>query len=149
MDKLATKTLFTLPEILTLFGCMVGPDFKKPAAPQTQHYTENPLPSKTVATPGIKAGEAQVFRLGEEIPEEWWELFHSPKLNFLIEQGFKNNPDLKSARATLEVAGENLRGLIGATMLPAVDADIFGGREQLSAFESLEGTPGSVQSDFP
>jgi len=150
MQKIvSTKLLALLFPAFGFLGCMVGPDFESPEPPKTEKYTDNPLPEETVAIAGVQGGAAQEFKVGEEIPEKWWERFHSPELNALIERGFENNPNLRSAVATLWVAEEDLRTLIGETMYPAVGANIYGGREQLSSFESLEGTPGTTQGDFP
>ncbi len=134
---------------LNLSGCMVGPDFHAPEPPDTQTYTEDPLPEKTAATPHLVGGLAQTFKIGGDIPEQWWELFKSPELNDLIEQALENNPDLNAARATLVQAQYSLRALVGSTMYPSVGLELDAGREQLSALDSLEGTPGSVLSDFP
>lgn len=87
-------------------GCVVGPNFKKPEAPQVPTYT--PLaPSETVSVPKISGGEAQEFAQGRDIPGDWWTAFHSKPLNDLIERALKANPDLKSAQAALLVAHEN------------------------------------------
>jgi NodT family efflux transporter outer membrane factor (OMF) lipoprotein len=143
-----TKKLFFLP-LLGLVGCMVGPDFQKPEPPATESYTEEALPPATVNTPGIKGGHAQIFKVGQDIPNQWWELYESPELNHLIIRGLENNPDLKAAEATLQQAQEDLRSLIGATLYPNVGLELDAGRERLSAFDSLEGSPGEDLADFP
>jgi NodT family efflux transporter outer membrane factor (OMF) lipoprotein len=132
-----------------LIGCMVGPDYQQPDPPATDTYTEEPLPIETEATPHLKDGHAQEFNIGGDIPEEWWTLFESPELNELIIHGLNNSPDLKAAEATLWQAQEDLRSLVGETMYPSVGLELDAGREQLSAFDSLEGTPGASLSDFP
>ncbi|MBI3677635.1 MAG: efflux transporter outer membrane subunit [Proteobacteria bacterium] len=100
---------WTLPAALScllMAGCAVGPDFKKPAAPEVSDYTAQPL-STTVATDNIPGGEAQRFVMGGDIAADWWTLFHSAPLNELIVQSLKNNSDLKAAQAALSVAREN------------------------------------------
>jgi NodT family efflux transporter outer membrane factor (OMF) lipoprotein len=95
--------------ILTLLmaaGCAVGPNFKKPPAPNVPGYTPAP-PATTSSSPSVAGGEAQTFAQGHDIPGDWWTLFHSKPLNDLIERSLKNNPDLKSAQAALLVAREN------------------------------------------
>jgi len=94
-------------------GCAVGPNFKRPAAPQVPGYTPSP-PETTSSTPNVGGGEAQQFLQGKDIPGEWWTLFHSTLLDDLIERSLKNNPDLKAAQAALLVAKENVRAQRGA-----------------------------------
>src|SRR5277367_4098480 len=102
----------SLPPLL-LAGCAVGPNFKKPAAPDVADYTAQPI-STTVATASVPAGEAQRFAKGSDISRDWWTLFHSDALNELIEQSLANNHDLKAAQAALSVARENVLAQRGA-----------------------------------
>jgi NodT family efflux transporter outer membrane factor (OMF) lipoprotein len=88
-------------------GCVVGPNFKKPAPPDVGGYTPTPI-SATASTPNVAGGEAQRLVSGRDIPSEWWMLFHSKPLNDLIERALKANPDLKAAQAALAVARENM-----------------------------------------
>jgi NodT family efflux transporter outer membrane factor (OMF) lipoprotein len=97
----ATAALLLTP------GCVVGPNFKKPAPPDVGGYTPTPI-STTSSTPKVVGGEAQRLVNGQDIPGEWWNLFHSKPLNDLIERALKANPDLKAARAALAVARENV-----------------------------------------
>jgi len=94
-------------------GCVVGPNFKKPAPPTNGGYTPAPL-STTTSTSNIAGGEAQHFVEGRDIPGEWWTLFHSKPLSDLIERSLKANPDLKAAQAALVVARENVLAQRGA-----------------------------------
>ena len=94
-------------------GCVVGPNYKRPAAPQVPGYTPTP-PVATTGTPGVSGGETQQFLSGKEISGEWWTLFHSKPLNDLIERSLTNNPDLKAAQAALAVAKENVKAQRGA-----------------------------------
>jgi NodT family efflux transporter outer membrane factor (OMF) lipoprotein len=109
-------------------GCAVGPDFKKPAAPDVSGYTAAPL-STTVASPNVAGGEAQRFTQGSDIPADWWTLFHSQPLNDLIEQSLTNNHDLKAAQAALSVARENVLAQRGA-FFPSVTAGFSANRYQ-------------------
>jgi NodT family efflux transporter outer membrane factor (OMF) lipoprotein len=101
---------FALP--LLTAGCVVGPNFKQPAAPAVSTYTANPVHT-TEATPGVPGGQAQHFTAGD-IPADWWTLFHSRQLNALVEQALAHNPDLKAAQAAILVAHENTRAAHGA-----------------------------------
>ena len=93
--------------LLLTAGCVVGPKFKKPAPPDVGGYTPTPI-SATNSTANVAGGEEQHFEKGQDIPGEWWILFHSKPLNDLIERSLKANPDLKAAQAALLVARENL-----------------------------------------
>jgi NodT family efflux transporter outer membrane factor (OMF) lipoprotein len=98
--------------LLLTTGCVVGPKFKKPAAPDVGGYTPAPI-STTSSTAKVGGGEAQHFVDGRDIPGEWWTLFHSKPLSDLIERSLKANPDLKAAQAALIVARENVRAQRG------------------------------------
>ena len=105
--------LLATSAMLFTAGCAVGPRFKKPPAPDVSGYTPAPI-STTSATPNVSGGEAQHLVEGQDIPGEWWTLFHSKPLNDLIERSLKANPDLKAAQAALLVARENVLAQRGA-----------------------------------
>jgi len=111
-----------------LAGCAVGPDFHRPAAPDTTGYTAEPLPSET-AHAEVHGGEAQRFAAGEDIPAQWWTLFHSAPLNALIERALRANPDVAAAQAALRQARENVYAGEGA-FFPSVDGDLSATRER-------------------
>lgn len=106
IHKLCSATSMGVAALLLLNGCAVGPKFKKPTAPADAGYTTAPLPT-TSSTPNVPDGQAQHFVEGQDIPGEWWTLFHSKPLNDLIERSLKANPDIKAAQAALLVAREN------------------------------------------
>ena len=108
-----TSGLVAILALLITAGCAVGPNFKKPSAPNVPGYTPMP-PTTTSSSPEVPGGEAQSFAQGRDIPGDWWTLFHSKALNDLIERSLKNNPDLKSAQAALVVARENVLAQRGA-----------------------------------
>jgi NodT family efflux transporter outer membrane factor (OMF) lipoprotein len=105
--------LIAILAFLITAGCAVGPNYKKPAAPNNAGYAPS-LPTTTSSSPNIAGGEAQTFAQGRDIPGDWWTLFHSKPLNDLIERSLKNNHDLKSAQAALLVARENTLAQRGA-----------------------------------
>src|SRR5689334_8244586 len=98
---------------LATSACVVGPDFKPPAAPSVATVAATP-PHTTVATPGATGGNAQRFVTGADIPGDWWTVFHSPALNALVEQALAHNADLKAAEDAILVAHENTRAQRGA-----------------------------------
>lgn len=93
--------------LLLSTSCVVGPNFKKPAAPNVTGYTPTAV-SGTSSTPNVTGGEAQHFVEGKDIPGEWWALFHSQALDDLVQRALKANPDLKAAQSALTEARENV-----------------------------------------
>lgn len=93
---------------------MVGPNFKAPAPPPVSSFTQEAQAQTTTATPGIPGGQAQHLIPGADIPAEWWTMFHSRRLNDLIEQALAHNADLKAAQAAILVAHENTLAQKGA-----------------------------------
>ncbi|HEX4350419.1 MAG TPA: efflux transporter outer membrane subunit [Verrucomicrobiae bacterium] len=122
---------------LLISGCAVGPNFKRPAAPNVTSYTTTPLMTM-VATTNVAGGESQHFANGVNIPQDWWTLFHSKPLNELIEESLSNNPDLKAAQAALSVARENVLAQRG-NFFPSVSGGFSATRQKQS--EALAPVP--------
>ena len=122
---------FTAASILALLaGCAVGPNFKRPAAPEVSDYVPSPL-SSTTSTSNTVAGESQRFKSGADIAADWWTLFHSAPLNELIDRSLSSNHDLKAAQAALTVARENMLAQRGA-YYPSVSANFDATRQRQS-----------------
>ena len=115
---------------MLLAGCAVGPNFKKPAAPEVSDYVATPL-ATTSNTANTVAGESQHFSAGADIAADWWTLFHSAPLNELIERSLASNHDLKAAQAALSVARENMLAQRGA-YYPSVSANFSATRQRQS-----------------
>ena len=98
---------------LILSGCAVGPDFKKPPGPAGQQFTRHPVPA-SIGEKDARGEGRQILRVDQEIPGQWWRLFHSEALNGLIERALVANPDLRAAEATLLEAMENTSAGRGA-----------------------------------
>jgi NodT family efflux transporter outer membrane factor (OMF) lipoprotein len=134
MNVLRTSSLLhgsILTGLVIIAGCAVGPNFHKPAAPNTSGYTVHPLRT-TESAPGVAGGNAQHFVIGLDIPGQWWALFHSRPLNTLIERSLKSNPDIKSAQEALAVAKENVYAQIGA-FYPSISGDFSASRNKSSS----------------
>jgi NodT family efflux transporter outer membrane factor (OMF) lipoprotein len=91
--------------IASLPACAVGPNFKRPAAPTATGYGSAPVQGETVSA-DTAAGSAQRFVAAMDIPGQWWTLFQSPKLDHVVEQALKGNPDVGAAQAALRQAHE-------------------------------------------
>ena len=124
------SALIAFLALLMSLGCVVGPNYKRPAAPNVPGYTPS-LPATTSSSPNVPAGEAQSFVPGRDIPGDWWTLFHSKVLNDLIERSLKNNPDLKSMQAALLAARENTLAQRGA-YYPSVSGSFSATRAKTS-----------------
>lgn len=116
-----------------LTACMLGPNFHSPRAPCVCSYTPMPIPKKTIAAPKAgKAGKAQTFVYGKNLPADWWYMFHSKPLDLLIRSALLNSPNLAAAKAALMQAQETLNAQIGSTLLPAVGAQGFVERQRFT-----------------
>jgi len=133
------STCVALLCVLFAGGCAVGPDFKKPAAPEVSGYSTSPLDT-TASAGGVAGGEAQRFVQGSDISADWWTLFHSAPLNELIEHSLTNNADLKAAQAALSVAREEVLAQRGV-YYPSVSAGFSASRQRQSG--QLAPTPNS------
>lgn len=105
MELSVARHVGTLLLVAGLAACAVGPNFQRPKAPAAPDYGSAPAQGTTLASPGT-GGNAQTFTGGMDIPSQWWTLFQSPKLNTLVEQSLKGNPDVAAAQAALRQAHE-------------------------------------------
>ncbi len=99
------RALIPLVALVSLGACAVGPDFKRPGAPDVQGYAAEPLPTATAST-DAPAGQEQRFIAEMDIPAQWWTLFQSPKLDDLVARSLKGNPSVEAAKAALRQAHE-------------------------------------------
>ena len=82
-----------LKQVLEVYEKQVGTYPRKVVLHKTSRYTHAPLPAKTVSTAQAgSAGKSQTFVSAQDIPAEWWTLFHSPALNEFIRIGLVNSP---------------------------------------------------------
>ncbi|MDD5249429.1 MAG: efflux transporter outer membrane subunit [Rhodocyclaceae bacterium] len=117
---------------VALTGCAVGPDFRQPAAPTNSSYTPQALVAET-ASPTGRDGGSQRFLVGNDIPEQWWSLFHSAALDGLVREALEKSPTLGAAQAALRAARENLVAERGGLLYPSIGASATGARERVSA----------------
>jgi NodT family efflux transporter outer membrane factor (OMF) lipoprotein len=127
-----------------LVGCAVGPNYHAPAAPETQGYTPDDLPSATQAT-AVSGGEAQRFAFGGDLPGQWWTLFGSEELDALIAQALKRYPDIAAQQAALRAARENVRAEQGV-FVPQVQGAANQQRAKISGASISPGFPSFITS---
>lgn len=131
-----------LAALTLLAGCAVGPHFVRPAAPKVSAYTPSAAAPKLTAV----AGEpSQRLAIGQRIPAEWWQLFHSPELDHVVRQALARSPTLDVAEDTLAEAQEAVIEARGG-YYPQVDLSASAERQKGPAFAlgllpSKEGLP--------
>ena len=112
--------------VLSLCGCMVGPDYRRP----------------TVETP-------QNWRVQEQEPQEivntpWWEQFNDPVLNDLIRIGLAENRDVKIAAARVEqFMGQYVT--TRSSLFPQISAGASAGRDRATE-KGPAGSSSSVEN---
>jgi NodT family efflux transporter outer membrane factor (OMF) lipoprotein len=137
-----------LPGLLA--GCEVGPDFVRPAAPDIEGYTSEPLPVQTASAgpagaSNVAGGIAQRFVARQDIPAQWWTLYESQPLSDLIAEAIRANPDLQSAEASLRQAQENAAADRGA-LWPSLD--VTGGPQRQRTPTTQFGTSNGQAQTF-
>ena len=131
--------IFLLFIVSILSSCAVGPDFHSPKAPHTQRYTQKPLKQQT-------ADQRQQFVYTQSLPKDWWAVYHSEKLNQLIELGLKNSPDLVIAKERLNIAEQTLKAQKGYLLWPQADANLSASRSKIVTVQYGINTPGNIFS---
>jgi NodT family efflux transporter outer membrane factor (OMF) lipoprotein len=128
MNTRNLKGLVPLIVSTVLTACAVGPDFKRPDAPNAERYTK----SSQTQTAAPADDTAQHITLGQSPPVEWWTLFQSDELNALMKTAVSDNYTLAAARASLAQAQELLSAQTGVRY-PQVTLNGGNGRQQLGA----------------
>ncbi len=103
----------------TLGGCMVGPDYVKPAA-------EAPGPFAGVGTT-VPAGWKEATPADQFPRGRWWEIYNDPELNRLEEAAMRANPTLTVAYANYRQAEAQV-GSARAGLFPVVNGGASGAR---------------------
>ncbi|MGD9611295.1 MAG: efflux transporter outer membrane subunit [Kiritimatiellia bacterium] len=116
MDK-PLKNGMLAGALALLAGCATGPDFRTPAAPESDSWGE------------AAGGAAQRFDAAFAAPADWWTLFGSAELDAAVAEALAKSPTLEQALARLRQAQEEYNAQAGAVRYPAVDAG-FGAKRQ-------------------
>ena len=143
LSKFSQRTTVSIAISLALGGCMVGPNFKSPPAPQlsSNSYTASALPAATVETKDAgHAGAVQHTNYGQALPAQWWTLFHSPQLDQLIRSALEQNPSLSAAEASLRQAQENYNAESGSLKYPSVTGQLGATRERAELYSATPST---------
>ena len=114
-----------------LGGCAVGPNFVRPAPPDTDRYTRE-LQSEATVTAN---GQAQHFTSSNTLIADWWKLFQSPELNAVVNQAIANNPTLQASEASLRQSQDNMRAGYGV-FFPQIQAGAGASRQRTASSSS-------------
>jgi outer membrane protein, multidrug efflux system len=114
--KLLGATLLTG----VLLGCMVGPNYHRPAVQTPNSFRE------LAENPQLQAQTASYADL------PWWQVFQDPKLQELIRSALKQNYDLQLATERINAARAQL-AITRSSLFPQVsgNANFSGGKENL------------------
>ncbi len=99
-------------------GCLVGPNYERPATPQYPEYLEQTATDDMAL---IAPDSLQLPDVEEVADLPWWELFRDPVLQELIETALANNQRLDVAMARIAESRAAL-GFSKADLYPRIDA---------------------------
>jgi NodT family efflux transporter outer membrane factor (OMF) lipoprotein len=116
------KTVLAASTFALLAGCMVGPDFEKPAAPASKHYDVQ-------AEQALAGNSAHHIDFDKKIDGDWWSSLGSSKLDQVMHKAIDGNLGLEAADATIAQANEAVTSVSGA-LSPQVDFGAQGGRQR-------------------
>lgn len=127
--RLGARALQALLLVLSLGGCMVGPDYVRPAVDVPAAWRIDEAQARDVS------GTA------------WWEQFGDPALNELITEALAQNKDVRIAAARIE----EYRGRLAVTrsaLFPQVGANVAAARQRASHQSSFITYPDSASTQF-
>lgn len=105
MNRCKSRFLFAAIGVITLSGCMVGPNYERPVVEVPDVWQET-------ATANVAEGEAPL--------QTWWTVFEDPDLESLIQRAQASNLDLQQALWRVMEA-RAIRGIAQGELLPTVD----------------------------
>ncbi len=127
---------------LALAGCAAGPDYARPHDALPPAY----LAASTNAPVQENAQLVQTAT-DRDLPAQWWELFHSEKLNRLVADSLKRNPNIDAAQAALRNAQENVAAQQGF-FFPNVTASYAPTRQKVAGTLASPASTGASYLTF-
>jgi NodT family efflux transporter outer membrane factor (OMF) lipoprotein len=127
---------------LSLAGCTVGPNYKRPTAPVPPAYKENGGTAATVPPPPPPNGAWKPAQPADDVLRgKWWELYGDPQLNSLEDKVAVSNQTLKAA-AEQYLAARSQVQVSRAAYYPTLSVSPSGARDRQSENRPLY-VPGS------
>lgn len=116
-----------LAAALTLTGCLVGPNYHRPAVNLPTQFPDSPATQQSIAD------------------QKWFNLFHDPVLNQLVQTALKQNFDVRiAAERVLEARAQY--GITRANLFPVVGASASYTGSRSSSIGSFPFPPGTPVS---
>lgn len=131
------------PLAALLSGCMVGPDFHRPAVPEVTRYR----PAGDALALSTDGAPVQRVDPAATIDFDWWRLFQSRALDELVARAIANNPGVDGAQQRLRAAQAQLRAGYGG-LFPAIGVTFDATRQKYSPSRLGQNGSGSVFSLF-
>ena len=123
----------SLLALLPLTGCLVGPNYHRPAAPAPPAYKENtPTPPPNLPDGSWKQAQPS----SEKLRAKWWELYNEPQLNELEEKISVSNQTLQAAYRVYMQSREQIR-VDRSSLFPTIGVGSSGDREHFSSHRPL------------
>ena len=113
--------LLLMSGLLLWSGCMVGPNYKRPAAPVPQVYKEQ-----------LPEGWKQAHPNEGALRGKWWEIYNDPQLNALEEQVNINNQNVLQAESVYREARDAAR-IARSALFPTVAGAFDASRSKTSS----------------
>lgn len=133
-SRAARLPALTFVIALTLTGCVVGPNYKRPSVQTPSAWKEQPPDGWKTATPHDQISKG-----------DWWVVFGDPELNDLETQAIAANQNLQAAAQRVIEARANALAT-RSNLFPTVSAGFSPGRARTSGTRPLQ--PGSVAEAF-
>ncbi|HMK65200.1 MAG TPA: TolC family protein, partial [Thermodesulfobacteriota bacterium] len=110
-----SKSILLLLLIISLTGCMIGPDYRRPPIETPTNWRFEDKGAKDL------------------VNTAWWEQFNDPVLNGLIQTALSENKDIKIAAFRVE---EYLGryGVVRANLFPQVNAQALGQQKRVTEY---------------
>ena len=130
MKIVIEKTCFALVFSALISGCVMGPDYQRPAIDLPD------APAQRIVSPDA---------LKPAVTTPWWMSFNDAELNRVIDEALKNNLDLAIAAARISESQAQL-GLVASDQTPVAYAAASRARNRNSEASSNSGPGQPVQS---
>ena len=119
---------FAGASLLSLAGCMVGPNYKRPSAPIPPSFKNEATPPPNPLNGGWK----QAAPGGEAVRAKWWELYDDPQLNELESKVVVSNQTLKAAYQAYVRSREQIK-VDRSSLFPTLGLGPSGSRNHVSS----------------